>query len=183
MGSAIKASTMVTVSGGVAASAGFDIQVENIWALVNTMQLIELFSLINLKSVPPNYRAFLNYLDFAHGDLSFLAYLPNILRFMLPLNYSALEENQKPFTPSFETSGIESLSLYLNYESRFLGFIYYSLFTLFLFLVGLTLKKFQKLGNFIKRFYISALFWRVAVEVYVELTLLTALSFYGVSSV
>lgn len=90
----------------MAASAGFDIQVENIWALINTMQLIELFSLINVKSIPNNYRAFLNYLDFAHGDLSFLVYLPNILRFMLPLNYSALEKSQRPFTSSFEDSGI-----------------------------------------------------------------------------
>ncbi len=40
--------TIATVVSSVVASVSFELRTENIWGLINTMQLIELFSLVNI---------------------------------------------------------------------------------------------------------------------------------------
>lgn len=71
----------------IVSTVSFEMRAENIWGLINQMQLIELFGLLSLHSLPQNYQSFLEYLDFAHGDFQFLQVLPNFVRYVLPLDY------------------------------------------------------------------------------------------------
>ena len=52
---------------------------DNLWTLVNSMQLISFLKFINSSCLPSNFVAFLLFLDVSLGKVAFVKYLPNPL--------------------------------------------------------------------------------------------------------
>ena len=65
---------------------------DNLWTLINSMQLMSFLKFVNCSRLPSNFLAFISYLDVTLGKVAFVDYLPNLLRLVIPLDFPQYEE-------------------------------------------------------------------------------------------
>ena len=69
----------MTAVSAVVYSVATGMPLDNLWTLVNSMQLISFLKFINSNRLPSNFLAFLHYLEVSLGKVAFAEYLPNPL--------------------------------------------------------------------------------------------------------
>lgn len=156
----------------------------NLWTFLNNLQLVTFLQFVNVPSLPWNFSLFLSYLDVSLGDVPFIKSVPNMLRLVVPMNFTLHEERaQAHFTnPYLHVSSYESRSFILNYEMRIVALFYYSFFLTLIILLARFCKDNKKCASFLRQFYSEFFFWRLFLELYVEMSFLSFYSLEDVSS-
>lgn len=156
----------------------------NLWTLINSMQLMSFLKFINCSHLPHNFLAFISYLDVTLGQVAFVNYLPNLLRLAIPLDFSQYEEKEKArfVNPFINDLHFEQSSFLLNYEQKLRFYIYLS-FPIFLLLIirALTKKRHPGAHKLFSKCISCALFWRMSISAFMELAFLALFSASKVS--
>ena len=152
---------------------------DNLWTLINSMQLMSFLKFVNCSRLPSNFLAFLSYLDVTLGKVAFVDYLPNLLRLVIPLDFSQYKEKEQHrfMNPFINDSSFKQSSFLLNYEQKLLFFLYLS-FPIFALLLARSLtKRHSKAYKILSKCTSCALFWRMSISVFMELAFLSLFSF------
>ena len=156
---------------------------DNLWTLINSMQLISFLKFVNCSRLPSNFLAFIRFLDVTLGKVAFIEHLPNLLRLAIPLDFPEYEEQEKSRfrNPFINDSSFSLSSFLLNYEQKLLFFLY-----LFFLLSPLLLARFlsrrrKKAVALFSKCTSCALFWRMSISLFMELAFLSLFSLSQVS--
>ncbi len=164
MGRVVSTTTQAIVPSSVGITTlGSSLTLNNLWSFINSLQLITFLRFINVPSLPWNFVAFIDYLDVSLGDMPFMKSLPNLIRFLLPFNFTAYEETRKAefSNPFIHSSSYEQSSLLLNFEFRFVAFVYYALFLSLVIILKRFCKDNERAVKFLSQFYSPFFFWRL----------------------